>query len=71
MPVEHLNVLQQFDLSGRTALVTGWTGYLGSAIAAATRDGGIDILVNNGHEAVAHDCSKEPCYSWLQTQAAR
>jgi len=102
-------VQQLFDLTGRRALVTGGTGYLGTAIAqalaeagatvivssrdrsraraaadklprpggaahhaveldhmdedslargfdeAAACDGGIDILINNGHEALADD----------------
>ena len=45
MPTEKLSLPKQFDLSGRTALVTGGTGYLGSAISKALADAGARVII--------------------------
>jgi len=42
MPESH-NVLKQFDLSGRTALITGGTGWLGTAFSAALAEAGASV----------------------------
>jgi NAD(P)-dependent dehydrogenase (short-subunit alcohol dehydrogenase family) len=39
--------VQVFSLSGKTALITGATGYLGSAMAAVLAEAGAHILVNS------------------------
>ena len=39
------NVQQQFDLSGRVALITGGSGYLGGALAAALAESGGTVVV--------------------------
>jgi len=46
MPESHTPTVQQlFDLSGRTALVTGASGHLGSAMAAALAEAGCRVIV--------------------------
>ena len=44
MPESH-NVLKQFDLSGRTALITGGTGWLGTAFSAALAEAGASVVI--------------------------
>lgn len=40
-----VNVLQQFDMSGSVALITGGTGWLGSAFAEALAEVGATVIV--------------------------
>ena len=47
---------QQFDLSGRYALVTGGTGYLGFAMCRSLGLAGAHILVNSRDEESAMNC---------------
>ncbi len=42
-----------FDLSGKTALVTGATGYLGSAIAEALAEAGASVVISSRDESRA------------------
>ena len=44
MPESH-NVLQQFDLNGRTALITGGTGWLGTAFSAGLAEAGASVVI--------------------------
>jgi NAD(P)-dependent dehydrogenase (short-subunit alcohol dehydrogenase family) len=44
MPESH-NVLEQFDLNGRTALITGGTGWLGTAFSAALAEAGASVVI--------------------------
>ena len=47
------NVRDLFNLSGRVALVTGATGYLGSAVARALAEAGARIVVSSRDQARA------------------
>lgn len=42
-----MTILERFSLSGRSALVTGATGHLGSAMAWALAEAGGNVLVNS------------------------
>jgi gluconate 5-dehydrogenase len=44
--VEHVRLPESFDLTGRTALVTGGSGYLGSAISSALADAGARVIIS-------------------------
>lgn len=48
-----------FDLSGKTALVTGATGGLGSAIAKALHAQGATVVLSGTREAVLNDLAAE------------
>lgn len=55
--------LEIFSLEGKTALVTGATGYLGSSMAIALAEAGAKVLINsrsyeNCEELVTKICSK-------------
>jgi len=55
MPEAHAPTVQQlFDLSGRTALVTGASGHLGSAMAAALAEAGCRVIVASRKIETAH-----------------
>ena len=41
------NVLDQFDMTGKVALITGGTGWLGSAFAAALAEVGATVVVSS------------------------
>lgn len=45
--VEPTTIHQLFDLSGRIALVTGGTGYLGRAMAAALAEAGATVVISS------------------------
>ena len=42
---ESRNVLKQFDLTGRTALITGGTGWLGTAFSTALAEAGASVVI--------------------------
>jgi NAD(P)-dependent dehydrogenase (short-subunit alcohol dehydrogenase family) len=46
-------IQQLFDLTGKTALVTGGTGYLGKAIATALAEAGANVIVTSRETARA------------------
>src|SRR5262249_8140335 len=46
-----ISIGRSFDLSGRTALVTGGSGGLGKAMARGLAEAGADILIASRHEA--------------------
>ena len=46
-----------FDLSGKTALVTGARGYLGSALSAALAEAGCRVIVSSRDRAGAEACA--------------
>ncbi|HYE42500.1 MAG TPA: SDR family NAD(P)-dependent oxidoreductase, partial [Caulobacteraceae bacterium] len=48
-----------FDLTGKTALVTGATGGLGSAIARALHGQGATVVLSGTREAVLTDLASE------------
>ncbi len=45
MTSEYLGIPQLFNLTGRTALVTGGSGYLGSAISTALAEAGARVII--------------------------
>lgn len=47
MSVHQPTIQQLFDLSGRVALITGASGYLGSALAAALAEAGCRVVVGS------------------------
>jgi len=52
-------VEQLFDLSGRTALITGARGYLGRAQAAALAEAGARVIVSSRHRDQALAVAEE------------
>ena len=44
-PGRGVTVLEQFDLTGRVAIITGGTGYLGSHFAAALAEHGCSVVI--------------------------
>jgi len=48
-----------FDLSGRVALVTGGTGYLGSAMARALAEAGASVVITSRHADRARAAAKD------------
>jgi gluconate 5-dehydrogenase len=53
------SVQQLFDLSGRVALVTGATGYLGSAMAEALAESGCQVVLASREVAKAQAAAKQ------------
>jgi short chain dehydrogenase len=52
LPMVHpISIGRSFDLSGRTALVTGGSRGLGKAMARGLAEAGADILIASRHEA--------------------
>lgn len=52
-------IQQLFDLSGRTALVTGATGYLGASMARALAEAGAKVVVGSRDAAKASAFARE------------
>ena len=53
MPADEPTIAQLFDLSGRVALVTGGTGYLGAAMARALAEAGARVVISSRDEESA------------------
>jgi gluconate 5-dehydrogenase len=51
-------MLSLFDLSGKTALITGASGYLGSAMAAALAEAGCRLVVTSRNAERARDIAQ-------------
>ncbi|WP_164103679.1 SDR family NAD(P)-dependent oxidoreductase [Candidatus Laterigemmans baculatus] len=47
MPAEEPTIQQLFDLQGKVALITGGTGYLGSAMARALAEAGARVVISS------------------------
>src|SRR3954465_58124 len=52
--------IQQFDLTGRTALITGGSKGLGLAMAAGLASAGADVLLVSRHLAEAEAAAQPP-----------
>lgn len=50
MPAEP-TIQQLFDLTGKTALITGGTGYLGTAFSTALAEAGASVIISSRDEA--------------------
>jgi len=59
MPVDEPSVGQLFDLSGKVALVTGGTGYLGSAMARALAEAGAQVVISSRQLHLAEQAAAE------------
>ena len=54
---EH-TIPQLFDLSGRTALITGGTGYLGTAFAQALAEAGASVVISSRDQTRAQQAAE-------------
>lgn len=59
MPADEPTVAQLFDLSGKVAMVTGGTGYLGAAIARALAEAGARVVISSRDQASAERAAAE------------
>lgn len=59
MPADEPTVAQLFDLSGKVALVTGGTGYLGTAMARALAEAGARVVISSRDQASAQKAAAE------------
>ena len=50
-------IQEQFDLTGKVALVTGATGYLGTAFAHALAEAGASVVISSREEARAQEAA--------------
>ncbi|HBJ38151.1 MAG TPA: short-chain dehydrogenase [Planctomycetaceae bacterium] len=57
MPADEPTVAQLFDLSGKVALVTGGTGYLGAAMARALAEAGARVVISSRDRSSAADAA--------------
>lgn len=53
------DIRQLFDLTGKTALITGASGYLGGAMARALAEAGGTVIVGSRDESRANDTAAE------------
>ena len=53
------NILEQFKLDGKVAIVTGGAMGLGKAMATALAQAGANIVIADINEAVANDTAQE------------
>jgi gluconate 5-dehydrogenase len=59
MPADEPTVAQLFDLSGKVALVTGGTGYLGAAMARSLAEAGARVVVSSRDQTSAQRAASE------------
>lgn len=59
MPVDEPTVAQLFDLSGKVALVTGGTGFLGGAMCRALAEAGARVVISSRDQASAEKAAAE------------
>jgi gluconate 5-dehydrogenase len=57
MTMNERTVSQLFDLSGRTALITGGTGYLGTAFSEALAEAGATVVISSRDAARAQEAA--------------
>jgi gluconate 5-dehydrogenase len=57
-PAANTTVQQLFDLSGKVALITGASGYLGEAMANALAEAGASVVVASRDQARADEAAK-------------
>ena len=50
-------IQELFDLSGKVALVTGGTGYLGTAFSHALAEAGASVVISSRDEARGRDAA--------------
>ena len=62
-------VSELFDLSGRTALITGGTGYLGTAFSQALAEAGATVVISSrvsGHDVFFRPVIKTTVENWAR-----
>jgi len=59
MSADEPTIAQLFDLSGKVALVTGGTGYLGAAMARALAEAGARVVISSRDQASAEKAAAD------------
>lgn len=59
MPADEPTIPQLFDLHGKVALITGGTGYLGSAMARALAEAGARVVISSRHAERAESAAAD------------
>ena len=69
-PADQATVQQLFDLTGKTALLTGASGYLGSAMASALAEAGASVVVSSRDRSRAQAAADRlPCQASAKAHA--